>query len=92
MSYIKKQAQEEDCEPCRFAVGIGILGTICKELKEHGKTEHDCEQLLEDVHQERITVKEFTAEIQTLVEKTKDLEAIELFNEIKGIMHKKKGS
>lgn len=92
MSSLNQQAEDEDCEPCRFAVGIGFLGNICKELKDHGKTDRDCEQLLNDVRQERISIKEFTDEIKSLVEETEDSEAMELFNEIKGIMHKKRGS
>jgi len=91
MNSLNQQAEKEKCEPCRLAVGIGFLGNICKELKDHGKTERNCEKLLDDVRQERITVKEFTAEVQSLVEETEDSEAIDLFNEIKGIMHKQKG-
>ena len=90
MSYIEKQAEEEDCEPCRFAVGIGITVNICKELKKSGK-DIDCEDLEKAVKDETITVKEFVEQIGERIKNTGDKDQYEVFDEVRELMFKKQG-
>ena len=87
---LREQAEEEDCEPCRFAVRIGMMVTVCKELKQNG---HDieCKDLDEAVKSEQITVAEFTEKVKERIKATGDSEGMSIYKELKELMFKKVG-
>ena len=90
MSGLKTQAEEEDCEPCRFAVGIAMHINICNELQKDGK-DIDCDDLAKAVNNEDITVREFVEQIGERIKATGDTHTFELYDEVRDIMFKKRG-
>ncbi len=87
---IKNQAEEEDCEPCRFAVGIGFMLNICKDLKKDGK-DIDCADIEKQVKANNMSVKEFTEKIKERIVATNDMASLDTYEEVNKIMFKKRG-
>lgn len=79
---------DETCEPCQFAVGIGMITNICNELNAKGFN-LDCNNLSDKVINEIISVKKFTKEMEQSIRKTKDKQALEAFIDIKSLMYEK---
>ena len=90
MSGLKTQADNEDCEPCRFAVGIAMQVNICKELKKDGK-DIECEDLERAVKNEDITVRDFVDRVGDRIRATGDTHTLDLYDEVRDLMFQKKG-
>lgn len=91
MSSLQEQADNEDCEPCRFAVGIGLMYNVCAELED---IQVDCNGLLKKVRAEEITVKNFISGMKELIENSNgDMKSdvMEMHQELETLMFKKKG-
>lgn len=92
MSTLQEQAEKSDCEPCRFATGIGFMANLCDELKSDNI---DCGDLVNQVKSGAIKVNDFVDQLEGKISNANNdynnkENALQLFHKIKELMFKKR--
>lgn len=91
MSNIQEQAEDEDCEPCRFSTGIAFMSNLCDELKSNNV---DCGELVNQVKSGEIKVNDFVDKLEGKIGNANDYKnkekTLTLFYKIKELMFEKR--
>lgn len=80
------ETQEEDCQSCNYAVGIGMMINLCNELKSEGHNV-DCSQLEQEIKKDQIDILSFTSQIKSRIQSTNDKGSLDAFNHIFQLMN-----
>lgn len=78
--------QEEECQSCNYAVGIGMMLNLCNELKSEGHP-INCFQLGQEIKSDQIDILSFTSQIKSQIQSTKNQESLDAFDHIFQLMN-----